>query len=190
MWFKKDTKECMESWIEGCFRNDRKAQEALYMHFFDKMFALCKRHTSDDELAVSILNDGFLKIFKNIHQYKNNGSFEGWVRRIVFNTLSDHFRSQKNQVHLVLEEIQSNTPASNPEIIENLRCEDIIHLIEDLPEKPKEVLYLFAIEGYSHKEISTLLDIPEGTSKWYLTTARTLLKEKMGNNFLINSKAI
>ena len=87
--------------IKGCIRNDRKFQQELYLRFFDKMYGMCLRHTSDDEIAMSIMNDGFLNVFRNISSFRGEGNLESWIRKIIFNRIADHYRSKKNKIKYV-----------------------------------------------------------------------------------------
>ena len=162
--------------IDSCQKNDRKAQEILYKKYFSSMYVMCKRYTQDQEVICTIVNDAFLKVFKNIHNFDHRAPIEAWIRRITFNTLSDHFRKEnKNIKYLLLdnsqsfESVQFNT--TEPDLYDH-----ILHSINSLDSKQKEVFVKYAIEGYSHKEISQCLTIPEGTSKWYLSEARKQLQ--------------
>jgi len=178
MWFKNKENKVTDL-IEGCIRNERKAQESLYNLMFDKMYAVCAKYTKDEEVALTILNDGFLKVFKNIHTYSFEGSFEGWVRKIVYRSVADHFRSMSNKIAFLLPGEDMQEPNFDAGILDNLISEDIIKLLEILPATSSKVLVLFAIEGFSHKEIGKMLDINESTSKWHVSHARQLLKEKL-----------
>ncbi|HPQ22210.1 MAG TPA: RNA polymerase sigma factor [Saprospiraceae bacterium] len=168
----------MQNWekiIEGCKGNDRKSQEQLYRYFFPPMMTLCMRYCKSEEEAITILNNGFLKVFKKIDTYHFNGSFEGWVRRIVFNCLSDYFRKENLRLKfLILEDYNATIPA---ESIEKLYEEDLLRLIKKLPSSSAEVFILYAIEGLSHKEIASKKQISEGTSKWHYSEARKKLRE-------------
>ncbi len=159
--------------IQGCINNSRKYQEVLYLKYFDKMFGMCLRHTDDQELAMSLLNDGFLKIFKNIGTFKGEGNLEGWIRKIIFNCIADHFRRKKNNIKYV----ELDDTRTIDESFNEFDFESIISSIKKLPEKDRRVFVLHSIEGYNHAEIAELLNISVGTSKWYLSSARTKLRE-------------
>lgn len=161
-----------EEIIKGCKRNSRKFQELLYFKYFDKMYGMCLRHTSDKEIAMTVLNDGFLKIFKNIEKYRYDGSFEGWVRKVIYNTLRDYYRKKSNNQRFL--EIFENQ--GNDKNLNNLEYDDILRMIDTLPQKSKKVFVMYAIEGYKHHEISKILNIPVGTSKWHLSQAKEKLK--------------
>ena len=160
--------------MEGCLRNDRQIQEQLYRTYFGSMIAMCMRHTSDREEAMTIVNNGFLRVFKKIDKYSFQGSFEGWIRRIVYHSVSDYFRNTSNTLRFL--EIDDRDKPMNSNALDNLYLEDLMYMVDDLPPATKEVFRLYAIEGYTHVEIAKLLEISEGTSKWHLSEARKKLK--------------
>ncbi len=164
--------------LEGCKRNSRKFQEILYLKYFDKMYGMCLRHTSDKEIAMSVLNDGFLKVFKKIDKYYFQGSFEGWIRKVIYNTIRDYYRKKSNN-SIYLELFDDYGKEKN---FQNLEYEDILNFVNELPEKSKRVFILYAIEGYKHKDIADILDIPLGTSKWLLSNAKEKLKQMLIKN--------
>lgn len=160
--------------VRGCVRNDRRCQELLYRQHFDVMYGMIRRYTNDEERALDILNAGFLKVFKKIDTYSGEGSLQGWIRRIVFHCLSDHFKKDSRYLKfIVLDEVEKTHATS---ALDKLYYEDLLEAVETIPGKGKTVFQLYAIEGYSHKEIAEILTIPEGTSKWYLSKAREHLK--------------
>jgi len=171
--------------IKGCKANDRRSQEELYRTFFDKMLAMCRRYTQDEDQQISILNDGFLKVFKKIDTFKGEGSFEGWVRRLVFSSLSDYFRKENKYLKFMIFDTPDSELPSESE--ESLYYQDIIKLIDRLPEKTKDVFHKYAIEGYTHKDIGAELNISEGTSKWHLSEARKKLQELLRARKIYNS---
>ena len=164
-----------EELVKGCIANDRYYQEALYRRFFDTMFGMCLRYTEDREEALIILNGGFLRVYQKLHLYSFQGSFEGWIRRVIFHSLSDYFRQQKKGIYFLEIDDQHGTTAN--EAPSQLYAEDLIKLVEMLPPATQEVFRLFAIEGYSHAEIAERMNISEGTSKWHLSEARKRLKD-------------
>jgi RNA polymerase sigma factor (sigma-70 family) len=161
--------------VEGCIDNNRKHQEALYRKFFPAMMGMCMRYTKDTEIAMTIVNDGFLKVFKRIQTYEFKGSLEGWIRRIVFHSLSDYFRRESKYIQFMVfdEKEESQTPNAYSEMY----LQDLIELVDDLPPMTGKVFSLYAIEGYNHREIGDKLDISENTSKWHLANARKKLRE-------------
>jgi len=174
--------------IQGCIANDRRAQEKLYRQFFPTMMGMCMRHTQDKSEAQMILNNGFLKVFKKIESYKGTGSFEGWIRKIIYHSISDYFRSNSKYVKfLVFEEYDSKIEG----VDEKLHEEDILKMVSSIPESSAAVFTLYCIEGYSHKEIADLKNISIGTSKWHLANARKKLQElilqsRSNNNRYVN----
>jgi len=162
--------------ISGCIKNERKAQEILYKKYFQKMYTMCLRYTNDQELICGIVNDAFLSVFKNISKYENRGVFEGWIRRITFNTLADHFRKTNKHIKFLLMDESSEQRIYENKISESYDYDDIIAKINTLPNTFKEVFVKYAIEGFNHREIGEELNISEGTSKWYLWEARKKLQ--------------
>jgi len=167
--------------IKACKDNSRKHQEHLYLSYFDKMYGMCLRHTSDETIAMSVVNDGFMKVFKSIGKFQSKGSFEGWIRKIVYNSICDYYRKKSNNHKFIeLEDKEKTT-----EIYNSLEYEEIIDLVNTLPESSKSVFILHAIEGYNHKEIAELKNIPIGTSKWYLSKAKEQLKKLLANRDIL-----
>lgn len=164
-----------EELVEGCARNDRRAQEALYRRFFPEMMRMCRRYTRDENIAVEILNNGFLRVYKKIHTFSFKGSLEGWVRRLVYHSMADYFRDNARYLNfLVFEDRDEAVPERGHEVFYE---EDILKAVRTLPPVSQEVFRLYAIEGYSHAEIADSLEISEGTSKWHLSTARQKLRD-------------
>lgn len=165
--------------IKGCIRNKRGAQEKLYKMFFPKMIAMVYRYTRDDDKAMMILNDGFLKVFKKIQDFEGKGSFEGWVRKLVFTSISDFFRKENKYLKLLI--FEETEKVSDQLVLDKLFYDDLLKLINHLPGNTHKVFHLYAIEGYIHKEIAEKLNISEGTSKWHLSEARKKLKQLIYN---------
>ncbi|WP_235295912.1 RNA polymerase sigma factor [Portibacter marinus] len=172
-------KSSLDRIIEGCIKNKRKSQQELYNLYFPKMIAMCFRYTSDEDKAMMILNDGFLKVFKNIHTFEFKGSFEGWVRRLIFNCISDHFRKENKYLKLMV--FEEKEKRSDELVLDSLFYDDLLRLVNKLPGNTHKVFSLYAIEGFNHKEIAEMLDISEGTSKWHLSEARKKLKAMIRN---------
>lgn len=137
--------------------------------------SMCMRYAKSEDVAMLIINDGFLKVFKQIHTYKGEGSFEGWIRRICFRCLSDHFRKEKSYLSFMVFDEFEKKDSTNA--LNNIYYEELIGLLERLPFASARVFRLYAIEGFKHREIAELLQISEGTSKWHLSEARAALKE-------------
>jgi RNA polymerase sigma factor (sigma-70 family) len=160
--------------IKKASNNNREAQEQLFAQHSPKMLGVCRQYVKDLHHAEDLMLQGFLKVFTNLQKFKNEGSFEGWIRRIMVNTCLSYLR-KKNLVDLSDEEYIFNDAAT--ESLENTSLEDIQKLIDKLPNGYKMVFNLFAIEGYKHSEIAAQLDISESTSKSQLFKARKLLQE-------------
>ncbi|SMO73046.1 RNA polymerase sigma-70 factor, ECF subfamily [Saccharicrinis carchari] len=165
--------------IKQCQRNNSKAQKTLYQKFSPWLFGVCLQYCKDRTDAEDNLQDGFIKIFTNIDKFRFEGSFEGWMRRIMVNTIIESFR-KKNPVYLVdsMETYQIEDEESTDDVpLHSSR--ELLQIIESLPPKYKLVFNLYALEGLSHQEISEMLDISVGTSKSNLSRARKILKQKL-----------
>jgi RNA polymerase sigma-70 factor (ECF subfamily) len=167
--------------IDGCLEGNRRDQELLYRRHAPKLYAACLQYSGNDEEARDILQEGFIKIFENLSRYKHQGSFEGWMRRIIVNTALEKFRS-RNNLYRVDDIDQITEPEAEPdnEDYAGLGANDLLGIIRELPPKYRIIFNLFAIEGYSHKEISKMVNISEGTSKSNLSRARTILQRRVG----------
>jgi len=172
-----------EELVRGCVKNQRLFQETLYRKYFAAMMRMCARYTSDQEVAMSICNDGFLKVFKKIDSFAFKGSLEGWIRRIVYHALSDHFRRESKYIQFMVFEEQEDH--SDPQVIPGLYLEDLMELIKKLPQMTERVFRLYAIDGFNHREIGEQLGMSENTSKWHLSNARkklqAFLKQQQNN---------
>jgi len=163
--------------VDGCVRNDRRTQEAFYRRFFPEMLRMCLRYTRDEDTAIEIVNNGFLRVFKKLHTFAFKGSLEGWVRRLVYHSMADYYRDNARYLHfLVLEERDEVVPERGHDVFYE---EEILKAVSTLPPVSQQVFRLYAIEGYSHAEIADNLNISEGTSKWHLSTARQKLREML-----------
>lgn len=165
--------------ISGCQNGDRRAQKQLYEAFSGKMMGVCLRYCKDRETARDLLHDGFLKVYSHIVDYEGKGSFEGWIRRIMINTALEHIRRQNDEgFRLNIEEAYtlSNGDLS---ILDKMQVEELIKLIQKLPNIYRTVFNLFVVEGYSHKEIADEMNITESSSRVYLTRAKQSLQEML-----------
>ncbi len=167
--------------MEGCLENDRFSQEMLYRKYFASMMRMILRYTQDQEVAMDILNTGFLRVFKKLDTFAFSGSLEGWIRRLVFHSLSDYFKKNSRQIHFL--ELEDRDAPLKEGALNNLYVEDILKLVEMLPDATKEVFYLYAIEGYTHVEIAKKINISVGTSKWHLSNARKKLKQLIRTHY-------
>jgi len=167
--------------IERCKKNDRNAQKFIYENFFDKMFAVCRRYVKNDDDTLEVLNDGFISLFVNIAKYKGEGSFEGWVRKIIINKALDHLRSNKKykEMFKYVENYSNDASFIDTNIMDSCDTEELYHLVQSLPPIHQIVFNLYVVEEFSHKEIAEKINISEGTSRWYLSESRKILKEKL-----------
>ncbi|MEZ5047583.1 MAG: RNA polymerase sigma factor [Chitinophagaceae bacterium] len=171
--------------IENCMNNDRKAQRALYEWCFPILIRVCKRYSINEEDAIDTMNTCFLKILKNLHTINDINTLPGWVKRIAVNTSIDAFRKNKSYQERTKFTIDTEYSAVMQSFYVNSQAESqldrnkIFELINILPDVTKQVLNLFAIDGYSHKEIADMLTISEEASRWHLFKARKILTEKI-----------
>lgn len=165
--------------VKKCVKGDPKAQRMLFDKFAPKMLGVCIRYTKNVEQAQDVLQDGFVKVFTKLDHFKGGGSLEGWIRRIMVNTALDEIRKNlKFQNNVDVDEVGYKVD-DNAYIIEGLQEEYLLGLINEMPEGYKMVFNMFAIEGYSHKEIADTLEISENTSKSQYSRARAYLKAKL-----------
>lgn len=154
-------------------------QEELYHRFAAKMYAVCLRYTSNAEDAQDLLQEGFIKVYRNLHHFRAEGSFEGWIRRVFVNTSIEHFRKKSAKLSMVSEKEESTIEDSDISALENLAQKDIIKIVQELSPGYRTVFNLYVVEGYSHKEIGDMLGISEGTSKSQLARAKAVLQKKI-----------
>jgi RNA polymerase sigma factor (sigma-70 family) len=167
----------IQALIEGCKKNDRRAQELLYKKFYVAMSSLCIRYISDKEDAVQVLNDGFLKIFKNIDAYNPyKAGLYTWIRKIFINTALDFLRKKPLGYSNDLTD-QEEEPFIENITIQKMNADDLLITIKQLPAATQLVFNLYVVEGFSHSEIADMLKISEGTSKWHLSEARRRLRQ-------------
>ena len=177
----------LNGYIRGCALNERESQKKIYNSFYGYAMAICDCYAGNEDDAVEILNDGFLKIFKEIHRYKpaytnEINSFKGWLRKIMVCTAIDHFR--KNKKHRVVGELDIamvHTSVNEPSGIDKVSYDEIIRFIQNLSPAYRAVLSLFIVEGFSHEEIAGQLGISIGTSKSNLAKARKQLQRILFN---------
>ena len=162
------------SLIKKAIENNSTAQKLLFEQYAPKMLGVCRQYVKDLHHAEDLLLQGFLKVFTKLHTFKNEGSFEGWIRRIMVNTCISHLR-KKNSIELYKEDFIFHVAAVDN--LENTSLEDIQKLIDALPEGYRIVFNLFVIEGYKHSEIAKKLNVSENTSKSQLCKARKLLQQ-------------
>ena len=164
--------------INRCKNNDRKAQELLYKQFFGPLWAICMRYMGDEQEAMEVLNDGYLKIFQNLHKFDNaKSSLYTWMSRIMINTAIDSIRKKNTLKFIQVHELEQESDPGIDDIPDQFSAGDLLLLINQLPHTTKVVFNLYTIEGFSHDEISKFLNITSSTSRWHLTEAKKRLRD-------------
>jgi RNA polymerase sigma factor (sigma-70 family) len=162
--------------IKGCLRRDRVSQQQLYDLYSSKMYAICYRYVKNPMEAEDILVTAFTKIFERLNQFKGDGSFEGWIRRVMVNEALTFLRKSRN-MYLETDLDQADREPDYDQLSDHLEAEDLLRMIQELPAGYRLVFNMYAIDGYSHKEIAEQLGISENTSKSQLSRARTYLQK-------------
>lgn len=170
--------------IDGCRKGDKRCQEAVFKVFYGKMLSVCMRYTHRREEAEDLLQEGFLKVFTKIKYYTGEGSFEGWVRRIIVNTSIDYYRKTKNQQVTVnsdyvdqIREEEVDDPSDEDLKYGGVKAKDVIAAIQKLSPAYRQVFNLYVLEGFTHQEIADQLGISVGTSKSNLAKAKMNLRK-------------
>lgn len=179
---------------EQCRKQNRHAQKVLFDKYFSKMMTVCLRYLKSEEDALEAVNNAFLKVFAKINQYKSEGSLESWVKRIVINTSIDFVRSNKSyrasfihtsEFHLYGEPAEENGLTGEGVDATDFSKEELFDMVAELPPATRIVFNLYVIDEFSHRQISENLKISEGTSKWHLSNARKILKEKINRAVIL-----
>ena len=166
-----------ELMLHGCLNNVSSAQEALYHRFSPRMLGVCYRFARNREDAEDMLQEGFIKVFMQLHQFRNQGAIEGWIRRIIVHTCINILKKNKkftDSVDLIHAHAMFLNENNIPSILE---AKQVVESVRKLPMGYRTVLNLYAIEGFSHKEIADLLDIEESTSRSQYTRAKAMLED-------------
>lgn len=179
----------LDKLIENCIKQDVQAQGQLYKQYASKLFSLCLKYSKNYAEAEDNLHDAFLTIFNKIEQYNHKGSFEGWLKRIAINTALQRYREDVGVYDIVnegnIEDVSVNLNDDNVSI------DFLLKIIQELPDRYRLVFNLYVLDGYSHVEISELIQISTGTSKSNLARARMILKEKIEtHNAVSKSKSL
>lgn len=172
----------LESIIRAAQKGDRQAQGELYAHLHRKMYGVCLRYASSEAEASDHLHDGFVHLFGKLKKYSFKGSFEGWTRRLFVNLILQKYRSQK-LLYTTGFEFTTVYEGSYEHILENINAQELLQLISELSPQYRLIFNLYAIEGFSHKEIAEKLGISEGTSKSNLSRARSILQDRVRERF-------
>ena len=166
-----------EAILQGCLKNEAAAQRELYNRYSPKMLAVCYRFAHNREDAEDMLQEGFIKVFSQMHTFQNKGAFEGWIRRIIVHTCINNLKKNK-RFNESLDIVHANGIQVREESVPSIvQAKQIVECIRILPIGYRTVLNLYAIEGYSHKEISDMLDIEESTSRSQYTRAKQMLED-------------
>jgi RNA polymerase sigma factor (sigma-70 family) len=161
--------------IRGSINGDRRMQELLYNTYSPKMYGVCLRYAGNAEDAQDILQEGFIKVFRNLDRFRAEGSFEGWIRRIFVNTAIEHYRRTVN-MYQVSETQENNVEDKDWSAFDKLAVKDLMKIIQELSPGYRAVFNLYVVEGYTHKDIAAMMGISEGTSKSQLARAKAILK--------------
>lgn len=174
-----------EQLVKECVSGNTIAQKKFYDLFARKMMGVCLRYTNNVEEAEDVLQDGFIKIFGKLADFESKGSLEGWVRRIMVNTALDQYRKNKKHQNDVDVDLVGYKLEKDDYIIETITAQDLLKIVQAIPEGYRVVFNLFAIEGYSHKEIAERLGVTESTSKSQYSRAKSLLRKLLIENNIV-----
>ncbi|MDB5250188.1 MAG: polymerase sigma factor, sigma-70 family [Segetibacter sp.] len=167
----------IEQLIDGCIKGNRQSQTGLYNVLMPQMFGVCLRYCNNHEEAEEVLQEGFMKVFEFIHQYKFEGAFEGWVRKIMVNCALQKYRRKRQLRPVVDIDSAEVADTGHEEIMSKIGTKELLKMVQQLPPAYRLVFNLYVFEGMKHREIAELLNISEGTSKSNLSDARFLLQK-------------
>lgn len=175
-----------EQLVIKCLQKDTLAQKQLFDFYSKKMMGVCLRYAKDSEEAQDILQMGFIKVFEKLELYKHQGSLEGWIRRVIVNTALDNIRKNKKLMNNVdIDKVDYQLHNYDENVLDSLSARDLLRIIQEMPPGFRTVFNMFAIEGYSHKEIAEELNISVSTSKSQFSRARAYMKKKLIEEELI-----
>lgn len=167
-----------EQLVKKCLEKDSLAQKQLFDSFSRKMMGVCLRYTKDVEEAKDVLQIGFVKVFEKLHLFNNEGSLEGWIRKVLVNTALDQIRKNKKfDDNVDLSKVDYSMATENENVLDQLSANDLLKIIQAMPTGFRTVFNLYAIEGYSHQEIADQLNISINTSKSQYSRARVYLQK-------------
>jgi len=171
--------------VSGCKQAEAWAYKEIYEQYAPVMLSICMRYVGDRETARDLMHDGFIRVFSKISQYQGTGSFEGWMKRVFVTTTLEYLRSKEaSKVTVPIEEYEQITEDVSPDVVQRLTADELMNCIAMLPKGYRTVFNLFAIEGYSHKEIAEMLEIQESTSKTQFFRARNHLQKIITQLFI------
>jgi RNA polymerase sigma factor (sigma-70 family) len=165
--------------IDRCLENDPRAQEFLYSRFSRRMYGVCLRFARNTLEADDILQEGFIKVFSYLKDFRQEGSLEGWIRRTIVNTAINYYNSKQNEWNETSIDKAQYYQSETEDVLDKISAADLLNLIRELPEGYRMVFNLYVIEGYNHQEIAEMLHISENTSKSQLSRARMALQERL-----------
>lgn len=167
-----------EQLVKKCLENDVLAQKYLFESFSRKMMGVCLRYTKDAEEAQDVLQMGFVKVFEKLHLFNNEGSLEGWIRKVLVNTALDQIRKNKKfENNIDLDAVDFSLPTENENVLDQMGANDLLKIIQQMPSGFRTVFNMYAIEGYTHQEIADELNISINTSKSQYSRARVYLQK-------------
>lgn len=182
--------QSIEKTIAACIKNDRKEQKKLYEYCFHLFIGLCMRYYVNKEDAISAFQSGMLRVMQNIDQYKPQTNFNAWAKQVIIRSVLNDLKSKKSyREALISDNNEHAITYASSNLDHDLDAESLLELMEQLPERERLVLNLYAIDGYSHKEISNLLGFATGTSRWLLSQARNKMKELLAKEKESTQKA-
>jgi RNA polymerase sigma-70 factor (ECF subfamily) len=170
-----------ETLVKKCLKDDANAQRLLFENYAPKMMSTVLRYMKNKEISNDVVQDGFIKVFKNLNSYKKEGTLEGWIKRIMINTALDELRKERKYNNSTQFEDLEFSIALKEKTDDKLLADNLLDLVQQLPDGYRTIFNLYAIEGYSHKEIGILLEITESTSKSQYSRARKVLQEALKN---------
>ena len=166
--------------IRGCIKEEAACQKEVFNRYAGRMLGVCNRYARNSADAEDILQDAFIKIFEKIHQFKFEGSFEGWVRRIMVNTALKKYSLRRYEKEVSGYEVKDRDESGmEPSAYSHLTQKELMELINNLPDGYRMIFNLYVIEGYQHEEISEMLGIQAGTSRSQLVKARVMLQKQI-----------
>lgn len=190
----KPSGEDLVEWIKGCKDQDKQCQRKVYEFLYSPMFGVCMRYAEDRQEATDILQDGFIKVFEKISLYDDNGSFEGWVRRIIVNTAIDAIRRKKKEILTDDTSVYQSSESIDPDnsgdenIYKGLSIKDVVEAMQELSPMYRAVFNLYVMDGLTHQEIAEELDISVGTSKSNLSKARANIKAILQSKIKVDER--
>lgn len=165
--------------VQRCLQNDHKAQELLYRRFSSRLFGICLRYAGNKMEAEDILQEGFIRIFTNLHLFRSEGSLQGWLHRTMVNTAINYYhRNRKFRNEIMLDEARDVATISE-EALSKISREELLSVIQALPPGYRTVFNLYVMEGYTHREIGEIMEISENTSKSQLSRARVAIQQQL-----------